>query len=420
MLLKIILPIMKQTILFLFILLLLPCTYIFSQSDFVSIKNRDFVLPNGEVLYLKGINLGNWLVPEGYMFKFKNASSPRLINEVINELLGPQEAIIFWKKFRENYITKEDIIFIKKCGLNSVRVPFNFRLFVNEDNPYQRNDTGFEMLSKVVQWCSEENLYVILDMHCAPGGQTGDNIDDSYGYPFLFESKDSRKLTIDLWREIADKFKNNKYVIGYDLLNEPIAHYFDTTKLNPLLEPFYKELTAEIRKVDKNHILFLGGAQWDSNFKIFGPPFDNKTAYTFHKYWTDTTISVIQDYIDYGKKYNVPIWMGESGENTMQWITSFRTLLDNNKIGWCFWPYKKMDSDRCMLSVNIPAMYDSILAYANEPRSSYAEIRKISPSKDIIKTSLNSLLEEIKFQNCKINMPYLKALNLKNIQAEKK
>lgn len=119
-------------------------------------------------------------------------------------------------------------------------------------------------------------------MHCAPGGQTGDNIDDSFGYPFLFESPASQLQTIKIWRKLAEIYKDEPIVIGYDLLNEPIAHYFDKDKLNLTLEPLYKRITESIREVDKNHIIFLGGAQWNTNFEPFGPPFDDKLVYISH------------------------------------------------------------------------------------------------------------------------------------------
>src|SRR6476660_3989818 len=95
------------------------------QSKFVTTRGKDFASPNGKPLLLKGINLGNWLLPEGYMFKFKTANSPRLIQTVINELVGEDEGRHFWKTYRENYITRQDIRFIKQSGFNSVRVPFN-------------------------------------------------------------------------------------------------------------------------------------------------------------------------------------------------------------------------------------------------------------------------------------------------------
>src|SRR6476620_6063637 len=95
-------------------------TSIYGQSRFVTTRGRDLLSPDGKPLLLKGINLGNWLLPEGYMFKFKTANSPRLIQTVINELVGEDEGRHFWKTYRENYITRQDIRFIKQSGFNSV------------------------------------------------------------------------------------------------------------------------------------------------------------------------------------------------------------------------------------------------------------------------------------------------------------
>jgi endoglucanase len=397
----------------LFPALVILLAYTSTNAQFVTTRGKQFVTPDGKPLLLKGTNLGNWLLPEGYMFKFKTASSPRLIHTVINQLIGEDEARRFWKTHLDNYITREDIHFIKQSGFNSVRVPFNFRLFVSADNPAKLEGDGYELLDRVVKWCKQEGLYVILDMHGAPGGQTGDNIDDSFGYPFLFESAESQELTIKIWQKIAAQFHNEPTVIGYDLLNEPIATHFDADYFNPKLEPLYKRIAAAIRTVDKNHVIILGGAQWDNNFKVFGPPFDNKLAYTFHKYWFDVNQSQIQEYVDFRDKHNVPIWMGESGENTDEWINAYRILLEKNDIGWCFWPYKKIDATSCVASINRPADWDAIITFADHPRTTFEEVRKNRPPKEKIKNALDGYLENIKFKNCKINAGYLKALGVK-------
>ncbi|HVE56676.1 MAG TPA: glycoside hydrolase family 5 protein [Pyrinomonadaceae bacterium] len=403
---------------FAFLLLLLASSASMAQKTqtppkFVGVRGKEFVLPGGKPIFLKGINLGNWLLPEGYMFDFKKANSAQMIYTVFNQLVGEAEARKFWKQFQDTYITHEDIKFIKKSGFNSVRVPFSYRLFVSENNPQKLEGVGYELLERVVGWCKQEGLYVVLDMHAAPGGQTGDNIDDGAGYPFLFESAEDQDLTIKIWQKLAARYKNESIIIGYDLLNEPIAHYFDKDHFNPKLEPLYKRITAAIRAVDKNHVIFLGGAQWDSNFKVFGAPFDKKLVYTFHKYWTATDQSVIQEYIDFGNKYNVPVWMGESGENTYEWIDAFRKLLEKNQIGWCFWTYKRLNANATIASVKRNKDWDEIVKFAESPRTTFEEIRRERPPKDKIDKALANYLEQIKFANCKINEEYLKALGLK-------
>ena len=184
---------------------------------------------------MQGTNLGNWLVPEGYMFLFKDASSPRLINQVISELVGPVKAKSFWNKFLENYITAADIHYLKQIGMNSLRIPFNYRMFTTEYYMGSGDpERGFIYLDRLVGWCKQGKIYLLLDMHCAPGGQTGDNIDDGYGYPFLFEERrEPGPVCIAIWKRIAIRYKNEKVIIGYDLLNEPIAHYFDKNETEP-------------------------------------------------------------------------------------------------------------------------------------------------------------------------------------------
>ena len=144
------------------------------------------------------------------------------------------------------------------------------------------------------------------------------------------------------------------------------------------LNHLYKKIVAAIREVDPNHIVFLGGAQWDSNFKIFGPPFDKQSVYTFHKYWTAVKQEVIQEYIDFRDKYNVPIYCGETGENDDAWVMDFRKLLEQNNIGWHYWPYKKMKNTKGIVTFDTPPGYKQIILYADTAKTNFEAIRKIS------------------------------------------
>jgi endoglucanase len=386
-------------------------------KHFATIQGKNIVGPDGHKIFLRGINLGNWLVPEGYMFHFDGGpASAREINALISELIGPAEARQFWTQFRENYITREDIEFIKNQGFNSVRVPFNFRLLTPEDSPGVWSGPGFELLDRLIGWCHQVGLWVILDMHCAPGGQTGTNIDDSWGYPWLFESPESQRRTIDVWRKIAERYRDEEVILGYDLLNEPIPDYPGLEKYNGRLEPLYRRIAKSVREVDAHHLLFLGGAQWDTNFKVFGPPFDPRLVYTFHKYWTDPTLSAIQDFIDFREKYSVPLWLGESGENSNEWIGKFRQLLEENDIGWCFWPYKKMDSTSCVASFERPLYWNEIVSYAREPGGTgeVEKRQKMRPNLEHAQAAFSDLIKKSQFRNCRINEGYLRALGLKN------
>ncbi|MFD1314039.1 glycoside hydrolase family 5 protein [Namhaeicola litoreus] len=394
------------------------------QSDkmksFLRTDGQNILDENGNTIILKGTNLGNWLVPEGYMFKMEQVNSPRKIDELLYELVGPDSLRVFWEGFLDHYITHEDIKYLKRIGCNHIRLPFHYKLFTDELYMGKKN-AGFKYFDRIIDWCKQENLYVLLDMHCAPGGQTGDNIDDSYGYPYLFKSQSSQDLMTEIWVKIAQKYADEPIVLGYDLMNEPIAHYFENEldTLNRSLFELYKRITKEVRRVDQNHMIFLNGSVWSTNFNVFETIFDENIVYEFHKYWFDVNQEAIQTYIDFGLKNKVPIYIGETGENSDDWVHDFRTLLDKNNIGWCFWPYKKMNNLSGIMNFPEPKDYHFISDFAKSNRSSYAEIRKNKPDSDKVQLALNEFLENCKYENCFVNTGYTKALNFKIEPSEK-
>jgi endoglucanase len=381
------------------------------NAQFAHTDHKQIVDAAGRPLLIRATNLGNWLVPEGYMWLFEGGpQSPTEIRGLVLELLGPEGSAAFWQKYRENYVTREDIALLRRAGFNAIRVPMHYSLFESDDAE------GFKPLDQLIVWCRAAGLFVVLDLHAAPGGQTGANIDDSAGYPWLYQSPREQDHLIAVWRRLATHYHDEPAVLGYDLLNEPIPHFPMLAPLNSLLEPLYKKLSGEIRKVDAHHILFLGGAQWDSNFSVFGKPFDTNVAYTFHKYWTAPDESVIRQYLDFRERYDVPIWMGESGENTDEWITQFVRTLEKNNIGWAFWPYKKMEKSSAVASIIPPADWGKIVDFAKLPRSTaYVEERlKARPEQETINRAFAELLENIRLQKCHVNEEYLRALGMKS------
>jgi endoglucanase len=389
------------------------------QTGFVHTQGSELVDGAGHPLMLRGTNLGNWLEPEGYMFHFgdNGPTSPREIEDYFDELIGPQQAKTFWQQYRDVYITKADIDLLQSTGMNSVRVPIHYKFFT------AGNDEGLRLLDRAVAWAKADGLYVVIDMHMAPGGQTGTNIDDSYGYPWLYDSPADQQELIAIWKRIADHYHDEPTVLGYDLLNEPIPHFPQLQKYNSQLEPLYKRIAAAIREVDTRHVLILGGAQWDTNFSVFGPPFDSNVIYQLHLYefntpWNPATAAETErklgKYVAFRDKYHVPIWLGESGENDDDWVKNFRLLLEKDNIGWCFWPYKKMDATSSIVSIARPDHWDEIVKYSSE-RQGVGNSEKqlgLRPSPEIAAAALNQLLENVKLAKCRVNTGYVEALGL--------
>lgn len=385
-----------------------------SANRFVRVEGQNLIQPNGSKLFIKGTNLGNWLNPEGYMFGFNKTNSSRFINEMLCQLVGEDFTSDFWKHFKDNYITRKDIEFIASTGANTIRLPFHYKLFTDEDYMGLTSaQDGFQRIDSVVSWCRDNELYLILDMHDAPGGQTGDNIDDSYGYPWLFESEKSQQLFCDIWKKIAEYYKDEPVILGYELINEPIAPYFENKEdLNSRLEPLHKRAVASIREVDKNHIVLIGGAQWNGNFKPFSDStYDDKLMYTCHRYGGEPTFEAISEIIAFRDRVNLPMYMGEIGHNTDEWQRRFCETMEQNNIGYTFWPYKKIDQS-CMVGIKRPENWDEVIAFAESDRSTYANIRKTHPNQHMARQALTDWLENIKIENCVQQESYIESIKL--------
>src|SRR3979411_1490491 len=79
-------------------------------AQFAHTDHKQIVDAAGKPLLIRATNLGNWLVPEGYIWMFHGGpQSPTEIRALVLELLGPEGSAAFWQKYRENYITREDI-----------------------------------------------------------------------------------------------------------------------------------------------------------------------------------------------------------------------------------------------------------------------------------------------------------------------
>ena len=387
-----------------------------APEDFVRIEGQNLIKPDGSRLFIMGTNLGNWLNPEGYMFGFSRANSARFIDEMFCQLVGPDFTADFWKRFKDNYVTREDIEFIASTGANTIRLPFHYKLFTDEDYMgLSAAQDGFERVDSLVCWCRDNGLYLILDMHDAPGGQTGDNIDDSYGYPWLFESEKSQQLFCDIWRSIAERYKDETTILGYELINEPIAPYFENMEeLNGKLEALHKRAVKAIREVDTNHIILLGGAQWNGNFKPFSDwKYDDKIMYTCHRYGGDPTKAAIRGILDFRDKVNLPMYMGEIGHNTDEWQAAFCKTMRENNIGYTFWPYKKVDGSS-FTAIRRPEGWERLVEFAEAPRGTYQEIRDARPDQQEMRRLMDEFIENARFTNCVPQESYILSLGMQD------
>lgn len=381
------------------VLLLLLALSQLAGAAFFSTQGTEIVDTTGTPVQLRGVGLGGWLVPEGYMLHIPGYGSPSYIDSLVTDLIGPSNRQQFWQAYRDNYVNRADIEKIAEWGFNSIRLPFHYRLFYDPDSGGFVQE-GFRRVDSLLSWCKPAGLFIILDMHCAPGGQNKDNISDSDGIEArLWTDSNNRLLTCKIWKRIAETYRDEPQIIGYDLLNEPVL---PNGYPNSFLRDFYVQLRDTIRQVDTNHLLFIEGNWYATDFNQLTPPFDSKMAYSFHKYWNPTSVGTIQYLLDIRSQFNVPLWMGESGENSNHWFYSAVRLLEQQQVGWCWWTHKKVETLTSPLSARMNPDYQTVLDYwrGNAPRPSL--YRALS--------ALMGLAEDLKIERCEGRPGVVRAL----------
>lgn len=378
------------------------------MAQFAKCQGKNIVDKNGQVLLLRGIGLGGWLVPEGYMLHIPGFGSPKSIHDLIQNLIGEANTEQFYQLYRANYVAEKDIRQIAEWGFNSIRLPFNYRMLSPEDQPGVYLEEGFVVIDSLIAWCKRYNLYVILDMHCAPGGQNAGNISDSDGTARLWTERANQDRTVDIWLKIAQRYANEEWILGYDLLNETVL---PSGHSNLELRNLYLRLCQTIRQVDNNHIIFLEGSDWGNNFESLTPPilFGTNIAYSFHKYWNPTTLASIQSFISMRNSFSVPLWLGEFGENSNSWFYDTVKLIEDNSIGWCFWTHKKLDTITSPFNSPIASAYQTVLDYWNG--------RVGRPSEAFARNALFEMAQNLALEKCEFHPDVLAALMDKNSAA---
>jgi endoglucanase len=374
-----------------FLLLIVHFSSTFGKG-FLKADGKNIVDSAGNEILLKGIGIGGWWIQEGYMFDYSSfAATQHDFKKKIEDLVGSENTEIFYDAFRKNFVTKADIDSIASWGFNSIRLPMHYNLLVDAADPDTFVVTGFELIDSLLAWCKEKEIYLILDLHAAPGGQGHDAAISDYDStkPSLWESQDNKDLTVILWKELARRYANKEWIGGYDLINEP---NWDVGTNNVELRNLYVDITNAIREVDTNHILFIEGNWYATDFNGLFPPWDDNMVFSFHKYWNNYNLASIQYLIDLRNNYNIPLWLGETGENSNYWFTQLVKLLNQNKIGWACWPFKKVGSVAGHLTINKPEGYQNLLDYWNGNAS--------KPSVTDAMDALMDLTDNLKLENC--------------------
>lgn len=342
---------------------------------------------NNEVI-LRGMGLGGWLLMEGYMLQVDGSFGQwQIKREMRNQGATAAEIETFFSSWRNNNTTAADVAYLKSLGLNCVRLPMHYDLFLTAPQRSVRDNVafgtgtittyveslstwydqnllftdltvpGFTTINNTLQWAAANGMWVILDLHAAPGGQGSDaNISDALVGLDLYNRVDSKgrkiyQLVLErLWRSISNQYKSDARVAMYDILNEPHGSVSSTA-----LKAIYDNVIASIRGNGDNHLILLEGRGYGNEYTGITPdlfPGQTNLVWNGHRYWVtnDPTVkdrnanqlNLIANLVNFRTKWNVPVWVGETGENSNHWLAEACKNLNDKGIGWCLWTHKRL------------------------------------------------------------------------------
>ena len=397
---------------------------IHATDGFVRTSGTKLVGRDGHTFVMRGTNCGNWMVREPYMMNTSaNLDRQYKFDAMLANICGQEKVEEFDRLWMDNNFSEEDMGFLSQQGFNTLRVPMHYKYFTLpiEKEPVPGEQTwlqeGFDRIDSMCVWAERWGILLVLDMHACPGGQSsGDICDYDSSKPSLWESEANRTKLIALWRQIAERYKDQKCVAAYDLINET---NWTLPSSNKLLWDTFKAIIKAIREVDSNHIVILEGNSYSNDYTGFpSTKMDAKMMLQFHRYGVYNTKEQVQYMADMATKYRCPVYIGEFGENSNSWIADAIRLYEQAMqfAGWTCWPMKKSNINS-ILQVKRVVSYDNVISQfqnGNQPSATtlwnackaWAEAQKIS--RCIVRTDyVDALLRRpfnddcIPFASCK-------------------
>ncbi|KAF9053006.1 glycoside hydrolase family 5 protein [Panaeolus papilionaceus] len=290
---------------------------------FLKVEDTKIVDSAGHEVILRGAGLGGWMCMENFISGFPGCEYQ--VREALEEVIGKEKSEFFFDRFLEHFFGDKDAEFFKSLGLNCIRIAVGYRHFEDDMNPRIMKPDAFKHLDRAIAACAAHSIYTVIDMHTAPGGQSGGwHADGGTHLANFWRHKDFQDRLLFIWENIADRYKDNPWVAGYNVLNEPA----DPHPQHASLINFYDRAYSTIRAKDQNHILFFDGNTFAIDFSKF--PDDVLTR------WPNSSYS-IHDYATFGFPASPEPYEGsEKQKDEMKRVYQRKRKWADDK-GLCVW-----------------------------------------------------------------------------------
>jgi endoglucanase len=344
--------------------------------DLLQVSGNQIINTHREPIYLRGVCVGGWMNMEEFINGYPGSEHGTRMN--VAEVLGEEKGEYFFDKMLDYFFTEEDVLYLKSLGATVVRLPLNYRHFEADSLPFQYIEKGFARLNQALEWCEKHDLYVILDMHAVQGWQNTDwHCDNSTRHTLFWQHPHFQDRFVALWEEFARRYRGRAVIAGYNVMNEPVTNTpFGrfSRKYQPdwqVINRIYRRVVEAIRLIDPQHIIFLEGDYYSTQFDGLEPPFAPNLVYSSHNYnaggfgpgpypglihgelWDrnkQEQIFLNHSGTRFTQKYQVPLWVGEFGpayNGLAHEIPDRLRALDDqlsvyNEYGahWTMWTYK--------------------------------------------------------------------------------
>lgn len=232
------------------------------------IKGTQLVDGGNRPVLLKGCNLGNWLINEFWMLgtsgRGDTPGDQYELENILTTRFGAKEDRRLMDLYRSSWMTERDWQNIQSFKFNLVRLPFNYRLLEDDENPKHLRPDAWVWLDRAVDAAERHGMYVILDLHGVQGSQSWPDHTGRAAQNKFWSTPEDQDRFYWIWPEIAKHFRHRNAVIAYDPINEP----YGGTK--PKMVEVFSNVYTAIRKADPDKLIFAHGMP--DSFAHFGDP----------------------------------------------------------------------------------------------------------------------------------------------------